>query len=397
MRVSGRKIAVPASAPRKMVSSTPCQPTKAPTIAIILMSPPPIASSLNTQVPRVPTSQRMPKPLAAPSTASRSEWTPPTALSTRPMASPPQVNSSGMMYLRASVSAMPMSSVPKSAPLSASTPRPLRAAIQPQSAATASSTAGYIGLIGSRQWRHFPRSRSQEKIGMLSRQAMAAPQRGQLERGRTTDCFGSAPQRRMQTLRKLPMTAPKSAPTRPGASVSLTRHLVEQNGRGGGHVQRLGPGAERNPGPAGGQPCESRPDPGALVPDDQRKRDAVAPVERGAVRGGKEHPHLPFPRPVPQGLVLHGDERHPEAGAHGGAQGLRVGELRRARQREHARGAQRKCRAHHGADVAGILHAVEHQHRRPRPRVDVLEPPPRRLHHREDALGMVGRRQLAED
>ena len=29
--------------------------------------------------------------------------------------------------------------------------------------------------------------------------------------------------------------------------------------------------------------------------------------------------------------------------------------------------------------------------------MDVLEPPPRRLHHREDALGMVGRRQLAED
>ena len=44
---------------------------------------------------------------------------------------------------------------------------------------------------------------------MLSYQAMGFSQRGQRERGRTTDWFAGS--RTMQTLRKLPTTSPKQA------------------------------------------------------------------------------------------------------------------------------------------------------------------------------------------
>ena len=50
--LSGTKIRLPMSAPRNTVSRMPCQPRNAPTIAIILMSPPPIASCLKIQLAR---------------------------------------------------------------------------------------------------------------------------------------------------------------------------------------------------------------------------------------------------------------------------------------------------------------------------------------------------------
>ena len=61
---------------------------KAPTIAIILMSPPPMASSLNTQVPTVPTSQSSPNPTAAPRSAVPRPGKPPARLNSRPMTRP---------------------------------------------------------------------------------------------------------------------------------------------------------------------------------------------------------------------------------------------------------------------------------------------------------------------
>src|SRR3954465_4125717 len=55
----------------------------------------------------------------------------------------------------------------------------------------------------SRQW---PRSKSQERIGTLSRARISVPQPGQRERGRTIDSpFGT---RWITTFKKLPITAP---------------------------------------------------------------------------------------------------------------------------------------------------------------------------------------------
>src|SRR6267378_2481613 len=94
---NGTKISEPNAAPANTVSSTPCHPTKLPTMAIILTSPPPIASSLKTHVPAMPTSQSRTKPTAAPSSAMRNPCTPPPSARSNPMTRPPQVNSSGMM------------------------------------------------------------------------------------------------------------------------------------------------------------------------------------------------------------------------------------------------------------------------------------------------------------
>src|SRR5690606_4669641 len=92
---SGTKTSVPSSAPRNTVSSTPCHPVKAPTIAIILMSPPPIASSLKMRVPTAPTVHSSAKPNAAPRTAWPIPVIPPGTLASSPSPRPPRLNSSG--------------------------------------------------------------------------------------------------------------------------------------------------------------------------------------------------------------------------------------------------------------------------------------------------------------
>src|SRR5919109_3959472 len=97
--------------------------------------------------------------------------------------------------------------------------------------AVAASITGYWTEIGVLQPRQWPRSASQENTGMFSYHGSARAQLGQRERGCTTDCFGSAPHRRMHTFRKLPMTRPKMAAkvttTIDGSGASAaTRNLV---------------------------------------------------------------------------------------------------------------------------------------------------------------------------
>ena len=75
---------------------------------------------------------------------------------------------------------------------------------------------------------------------MLSHQPEPVPHRGQRDGGRTTDCLGSAPHRRMQTLRKLPITAPNSRgdPDDEASGRSgVTRDLVQENAGGDRHVE----------------------------------------------------------------------------------------------------------------------------------------------------------------
>src|SRR5687767_11357551 len=83
--------------------------------------------------------------------------------------------------------------------------------------------------------------------GIFSYQRISCPQRGQRDRGRTTDCFGSAPQRTMHTLRKLPSTRPSSpayAMTTGWAPSTLTDDLVQENPGRDRDVERLGAGRE---------------------------------------------------------------------------------------------------------------------------------------------------------
>ena len=71
-----------------MVSSTPCQPTKAPTIAIIFTSPPPIASSLRIRCPAKPISQSRPNPVTAPISAGSRVGSPPDQAEQQPDGEP---------------------------------------------------------------------------------------------------------------------------------------------------------------------------------------------------------------------------------------------------------------------------------------------------------------------
>ena len=129
--------------------------------------------------------------------------------------------------------------------------------------------------MGSPQLRHLPRSSSQEMTGMLSYGRRPVPQRGQRDGGRTTDCFGSAPQRTMQTLRKLPKTRPNRAATRitasGGSASAITQDLVQEDGRRDGDVERLGTGDDRDRDAAVGRRGKAGADTGAFVADDERE------------------------------------------------------------------------------------------------------------------------------
>ncbi len=92
----GPKITEPAAAPRKMVRSAPTGPTKAPTMAIIFMSPPPIAGFLKASSPSQPTAYRTRKPAPAPRTASSGVTPAGSSDRARPAASPPRLSGSGM-------------------------------------------------------------------------------------------------------------------------------------------------------------------------------------------------------------------------------------------------------------------------------------------------------------
>src|SRR5215204_2803983 len=103
----------------------------------------------------------------------------------------------------------------------------------PQIAAVASSIAGYMIEIGLPHPRHRALSRSHDRMGTFSYHDNPRPQPGQCEPGVTMDSFGSAPHRRMQTLRKLPMSTPMRAanptPSKPGRTRSITRDLVQED------------------------------------------------------------------------------------------------------------------------------------------------------------------------
>src|SRR5688500_5286706 len=266
----------------------------------------------------------------------------------------------------------------------------------------ASSTSGYIGEIGSAQLRHFPRSTSQESTGMLSYGRSPAPQRGHREGGRTTDCFGSAPQRTMQTLRKLPKMRPKSAairmPASGGSASAITQDLVQEDGRRDRDVEGFGAGDEPDCHPATRRGGEARPDAGAFVADDEGETVGALgwPGQRLAVGGGHPDRQAAGPGPLEESRFVGGDGGDAEQRPHAPADHLRVRQLRGALQRDHPGGPQRVPGAEQRADVARVLHGVQDEHRAPPVEVDVMQPPSLRLDDRHYALRVLGVRQLLE-
>src|SRR5882762_5630988 len=122
---------------------------------------------------------------------------------------------------------MPSNSVPNNAAATACKVVPYATTEAPNNRPTSASMSGYCLEMGVWHQRHLPRSHSQEKTGMLSRQAMGCLQFGHVERGRSSD--SSRGSRRMHTLRKLPMQRPSStAPATTTISVP-TQDLVQQD------------------------------------------------------------------------------------------------------------------------------------------------------------------------
>src|SRR5580704_6459805 len=102
---------------------------------------------------------------------------------------------------------MPTSTVVKTATRSARNQSDEKAAkAATHRSAIPSSTAGYWVEIGNRHPRHLPRSTIQLTIGTFSYHVMARSQRGQRERGRTTDRLSG--QRDMHTFKNEPTAAP---------------------------------------------------------------------------------------------------------------------------------------------------------------------------------------------
>src|SRR6516165_4727903 len=66
---------------------------------------------------------------------------------------------------------------------------PNRAATPANSAAVSSSTTGYCHEIGAPHFRHFPRNKTHDSTGMLSRGASSVPHDGQADGGVTIDSF----------------------------------------------------------------------------------------------------------------------------------------------------------------------------------------------------------------
>src|SRR6267378_1192393 len=163
---------------------------------------------------------------------------------------------------------MPSSSVPNNAAATACNVMPYTSNDAPNSTPTSASMSGYCLEMGLWHQRHLPRSHSQEKTGMLSRQAIGCLQCGHVERGRISDW--SRGRRRMHTLRKLPTQRPSStAPATMTISVP-TQDLVQEDTRRHGDVERLGAARQRNRDALGRDRVELRPNARSFVADDHR-------------------------------------------------------------------------------------------------------------------------------
>src|SRR5436309_5711686 len=163
---------------------------------------------------------------------------------------------------------MPSRSVPNSAAATACNVMPYANKETPNSTPTSASMSGYCLEMGLWHQRHLPRSHSQEMTGMLSRQAIGCLQCGHVDRGRSSDW--SRGSRRMHTLRKLPTQRPTSTAATTITGSAPTQHLVEQDARRDGDVQRLGAARQRNRDALCRDGVELRPDSRPFVPHDHR-------------------------------------------------------------------------------------------------------------------------------
>src|SRR2546422_488253 len=269
---------------------------------------------------------------------------------------------------------------------------------------TTTSMTGYWMEIGWPHQRHRPRSSSHETTGTLSRHAIRRPQRGQVEGGWNSDrCFlSSLASRRMQTLRKLPRQSPSSPAPTSRIGSTATRHLVEQDARRHRDVQRLGALGQWDRHALRGDRVELRADSRALVADDDGDGPLwisrpQRPGQRDSVRRRRPQGHRVPPRPGDEAAVVERYHGMAERRSHGRPQRFGARRVGRTPQHDRARGAERVRRPDQGADIPGILDAVDHEGHRPRGRREVARSPASRLDHGHDPLRRLGVGESGED
>src|SRR3989475_189251 len=204
----------------------------------------------------------------------------------------------------------------------------------------------------------------------------------------------------MQTLRKLPTQGPRSRAPRSRIGSTPTRHLVEQDTRRHGHVERLGALGQGDRHALRGDGVELRADSRPLVSDndgDGSPSRPASPVlrpqgagEGNAVRRRGPERHVVLPRPRDETAVVERYDRVAEGSPHGRPQGLGARRVGGAPQYDRAGGAQRVGRTDQRAHVTGILDAVDHERYRPRRRRELARGPAPRLDDGDDPLRRLG-------
>ena len=195
---------------------------------------------------------------------------------------------------------------------------------------------------------------------MLSYQAIGFSQRGQRERGRTTDWLAGS--RTMQTLRKLPTISPSTPATM--HDEGFIRHAAPR--RGG--FRPPPPRSATRPRSGAGWPAAARPRPssaGRTPAPSLPSTSATGAVRRwptgrlaGAV-GDPERAARPL-QPAEALLIGARRRRQSEERPHRPAEHFRVGQFGGALERDEAAGAESERGPRDGPHVAGVLHGVEH-------------------------------------
>lgn len=146
-----------------------------------------------------------------------------------------------------------------------------------------------------------------------------------------------------------------------------------------------------------GQRRDRGPHPCSLVPyHDGEALQGTEPFEPNPIRSRRPYRHTVLLDPMPE-LAIRGDGGgKAERGPHRSPQYLGVRNVGRSLQEHGTRRAQRKRRAEQCADVSGILHTVEDQHRKLRVRAHVGQPVSEWLYDAEDPLRGVGRGQPSQ-
>src|SRR6185437_7950965 len=265
---------------------------------------------------------------------------------------------------------------------------------------TAPSMTMYWGEMGLPHHRHFPRSTSQDTRGMLSYQAMSLWHFGHDEGGRIRErAFGSSfGSLTMQTFRKLPNTRPKSVATIKKKASTPTQYLIEEDARRHADIERLRTARHRDRHALGRHGIQRRPDPRAFIANNDAygARAALDPPDRHAVRRGGPQRHAGDPGPRDERRIIEGHHGVPEVRPHRRAERLGSQDISRSPKRDGTLGTETVRGPQERADVAGILHAVDHLHRARGVELQVVDGPAAGFDHRDDPLRGVGVREGRE-